>query len=170
MSAALMHVRGRRPKIPSELIEQIDDSLVRVWEARDDVEHVMSGTASLPERRAAHAELRHAFESADALLREATSIARDRSYGEWSLWRERLSRLDAARQMHLFIEQDDSAVLPTGSIRAIDTGMTAPNNGELQHGDSKPPSSPATYGIDLDAVLLARDAIAVGGHVQPMKS
>lgn len=156
MSASSMHVRGRRPSVRRELIDQIDASLVRVSAASADVERVMSQDVPLPIRRAAHAELRHAFECADALLRRATSIAKERSYGEWSLWRDRLSRLDTARQMHLFIEQDDSGVIPMGNIQAIDTGMTAPDNGELQHGASRPTGSPATYGLDVDAVLIER--------------
>ena len=156
MPGSSMHVRGRRPKISPELSDRIDAALVRVSAASADIARVMGDEVPLLERRAAHAEIRHAFESADALLREAASIAKERSYGEWSLWRDRLSRLDTARQMHLFIEQDDSGVLPIGTIRAIDTGMTAPDNGELQHGASKPPGAPATYGLDIDAVLVER--------------
>ena len=163
MAAVAMHVRGRRPSISNELLGQIDESLVRVTTARVELERTMSGPVPLPTRRAAHTELRHAFEYADTLLRQATAIAKERSYREWSLWRDRLSRLDAARQMHLFIEQDDSGVLPTGTVRAIDTGMTAPNNGELQHGCSKPPGSPATYGLDVDAMLIERSLQAICG-------
>jgi hypothetical protein len=83
------------------------------------------------------------------------------SHREWSQWRRRLSRLDTARQAHLFAEADDLGVLGLGSVRAIDTGMSGPDIGELQHGRSAAPGSPATYGVDLDALLTAPAPVLV---------
>ena len=57
-------------------------------------------------------------------------------------------------QVHLFAEQDDTGVWPLGSIRAIDTGM-----GELQHGQPRPPGTPARYGLDMDTVLTAPPSV-----------
>jgi hypothetical protein len=110
-------------------------------------------------RRQAHADLRAAYEVADARLREVTTLLKQgghHSYVEWSRWRARLSRLDLERQVHLFDETDDSAIRPLGSIRAIDTGMSGPAIGDLQHGDSVAPGTPARYGLDMEAVFYGR--------------
>ena len=77
------------------------------------------------------------------------------SYREWSLWRHRLSSLGIARQVHLFAEQDDSGLLPIGSVRTIDTGMSGPDIGDLQHGHSRAPGTLPTFGLDLEALLTA---------------
>ena len=139
--------------IPPELVERTREALAEVDRTRERLDRVLAGTPSRPERRAAHAELRHAFTRADELLREATRIAKHHSRSEWMQWRHRLSRLDTARQIHLFAERDDCGVLPICSVRAIDTGMSGPDIGDLQHGHSREPGAPATYGLDLERVL-----------------
>jgi hypothetical protein len=72
-------------------------------------------------------------------LREATVVAKTRSRHDWAHWRKRLSDLDTQRQIHLIAEMDAEGILRTNSIRAIDTGMSGPHIGEMQHGDSKRP-------------------------------
>jgi hypothetical protein len=119
-------------------------------------------------RHQAHADLRDAYQTADDRLREITTALRrrgQRSFVEWSRWRARLSTLDSERQVHLFDETDDHTLRPLGSIQAVDTGMSGPAIGELQHGDSVPPGTPARYGLDMDALmsdplaLTQRDAV-----------
>lgn len=150
-----MRRRPRPPVISTELTHQIEHALVTVDTARLELDRATGNGAPLLIRRAAHRNLRHAYDAADALLREATGIAKQRSYREWSLWRSRLSRLDTARQIHLFAELDEAGLLPIGSVRAIDTGMSGPDIGELQHGKSRAPGAPATYGLDIEALLTA---------------
>ena len=107
-------------------------------------------------RHQAHADLRAAYQSADDRLREITTELKrrgQRSFVEWSRWRARLSALDQERQVHLFDEVDDHTLRPLGSVRAVDTGMSGPDIGELQHGESVPPGTPARYGLDLDALM-----------------
>ena len=145
----------RRDPVSTDLIKRIEEALARVDAASAALAVVEGVESPLLDRRAAHTELRQAFDAADALLREATSLAKRHSFGEWTQWRSRLSQLDDARQAHLFAERDDMGVLRLGSVRAIDTGMSGPAIGELQHGETMPPGSPATYGIDLDARLTA---------------
>jgi hypothetical protein len=115
--------------------------------------------APLLARREAHASLRHAFDDADALLRQATTLARQRSYGDWSEWRHRLSSLATARQIHLFAEQDDPGLLPIGTIRALDTGMSGPDIGDMQHGRSRAPGALPTYGLDIEALLTVTNDV-----------
>jgi hypothetical protein len=67
-----------------------------------------------------------------------------------------LSRLATARQAHLLAEQQDPGVLPLGSVRAVDTGMSGPAIGELQHGHSKAPGTPPSYGLDMATLLAER--------------
>jgi hypothetical protein len=110
------------------------------------------------DRRAAHTPVRQAFDAADALLRDATRIAKQHSYRDWSTWRRRLSNLDTARQLHLFAERDDLGVLRVGSVRAVDTGMSGPAIGDLQHGKSRAPGTGPAYGLDLEALLTASPA------------
>jgi hypothetical protein len=144
--------------VPALLVDQIEEALSAVDEARAEWDRVIADRAPLRERGAASAGIRHAFDAADALLRQATALAKQRSYWEWSLWRHRLSSLDAARQIHLFAEQDDPGMLPIGSVRAIDTGMSGPDIGDLQHGKSRAPGTPPAYGLDLEALVTARTA------------
>jgi hypothetical protein len=146
----------QRPVVPEVLVGQISDALAAVDEARAELARVVAAGAPLRDRRAAYASLGHAFDEADALLREAVALARQRSYRVWGLWRHRLSSLDTARQVHLFAGQDDVGLLPLGSVRAIDTGMSGPDIGDLQHGMSRAPGSPPTYGLDVEALLTAR--------------
>jgi hypothetical protein len=158
-------MRGRRkPVVPQPLVDRIEASLQSVDSARAELARVVAEGAPLRGRREAHARVRHAFDEADALLREATALARQRSYRDWSQWRHRLSSLDGARQVHLFAEQDEPGLLPIGSVRAIDTGMSGPDLGDLLHGHSRSPGSPARYGLDLEALLNAPpyDAPTVG--------
>lgn len=156
--------RSRRPVVSALLVEQIDEALSAVDCARAELAGVVAERAPLRERREAHARVRRAFDEADALLRRATDAARQQSYREWSLWRHRLSRLDTARQIHLLAEQDESGLLPIGSVRAIDTGMSGPGLGELQHGQSRAPGTLPTLGLNLDALLTAP---AGGGSTTP---
>jgi hypothetical protein len=139
-----------RPVAP-ELVQRIDAALDSVVSARSALEETLAAHAPLDLRRAANAELRHRFDAADACLREATTTAKARSRHEWAYWRKRLSDLDTRRQVHLIAELDAGNLLRTDSIRAIATGMSGPAIGEMQHGDSKPPGSPATYGLQVEA-------------------
>jgi hypothetical protein len=141
--------------VPKRLVDRIEESLRAVDDARTDLEGVIAHDAPLRDLRAAHARVRHAFDEADALLREATALARQRSYREWSQWRHRLSSLDNARQIHLLAEQDEWGLLPIASVRAIDTGMSGPDLGDLQHGKSRDPGALPVYGLDLEALLTA---------------
>jgi len=145
----------RQPVVSELLVDQIDEALTAVDNARAELACVVAERASLRDRRDAHAKVRRAFDEADALLRQATAAARQHSYREWSLWRHRLSSLDTARQIHLLAEQDEPGLLPIGSVRAIDTGMSGPDIGDLQHGQSRAPGSLPTYGLDLEALLTA---------------
>lgn len=154
-----MRWRRQQPVVPTELVTQIDEALATVDTARAELDRATKSAAPLLIRRAAHTNLRRAFDAADALLRQATGIAKQHSYREWSQWRSRLSRLDTARQIHLFAEQDDMGVLRLGSVRAIDTGMSGPDIGELQHGKSRAPGTPAAYGLDIEALLTAPPAL-----------
>lgn len=147
--------RHRQPVVPSELVGHIDEALAALDDARAELRCVVASHASLRNRREAHARVRHGFDEADALLRQAAAIARQHSYRDWSLWRHRLSSLDTARQIHLLAEQDEQCLLPIGSVRAIDTGMSGPDIGDLQHGQSRAPGTRPTYGLDLDALLTA---------------
>jgi hypothetical protein len=144
----------RQPVVPKLLVDQIEESLRAVDDARADLEGVVAHGAPLRDRRAAHARVRHAFDDADALLREATTLAKQRSYRDWSQWRHRLSSLDTAQQIHLLAEQDEQGLLPITSVRAIDTGMSSPDLGDLQHGHSRDPGSLPAYGLDLEALLI----------------
>jgi hypothetical protein len=150
--------RRRQPAVPALLVGQIEEALSVLDGARAELAHVIAERAPLRERREAHARVRHSFDAADALLRQATALAKQRSYWDWSLWRHRLSSLDNARQIHLFAEQDDFGVLPTGSVRAVDTGMSGPDRGDLQHGRSRAPGTPPAYGLDVEALLVATTA------------
>jgi len=143
------------PRVAPELVQRIDVALNQVDSTQSALDATMASRAPLNLRRAASAELRHSFDAADACLREATVVAKERSRHDWAHWRRRLSDLDAQRQIHLIAEMDAGVILRTNSIRAIDTGMSGPDIGEMQHGDSKPPGSPATYGLDVEAILQA---------------
>ncbi len=152
-----MHLARRtRPSpdpVPASLVGQVAAALAAVDTAREALRDTLHSSPSLAERRAAHAELTAAFASADRLLRRAAELTRPTSYRQWRAWRHRLSQLDLARQAHLFAQADDLGCLGVGSVRAVDTGMTGPNIGELQHGHSQAPGAPAGYGLDLDAAL-----------------
>lgn len=147
--------RRRQPAVPKLLVNQIDEALTAVDHARGELACVVSARAPLRDRREAHEKVRNAFDEADALLRQATATAKQHSRQERSLWRHRLSSLDDARQIHLFAEQDQPGLLPIGSVRAIDTGMSGPDIGSLQHGQSRDPGTPPTYGLDVEALLTA---------------
>jgi hypothetical protein len=149
----------REPVVPKVLIGQIDAALAAVDDARAELTRVVASRAPLQARRQAHATLRQAFDDADALLRQATILARQRSYRDWSTWHHRLSSLDTARQIHLLAEQDDPALLPIGSTQALDTGMSGPDFGDMQHGQSRAPGALPTYGLDLEALLTATQVV-----------
>ena len=159
--------RRRQPVVPAVLVEQAEEALAAVDAARTELRRVIAERAPLGERREAHAKVRHAFEAADARLRQATALARQRSYRDWSLWRHRLSSLDTAHQVHLLAEQDDSGVLPVGSVRAVDTGMSGPDLGDLQHGRSRAPGTPPAYGLDLEALLIAMPVVGAMTRSEP---
>lgn len=150
-------ISRRQPVVPEALLGQIDTALAAVDDARAELARVITSRAPLQARRDAHVNLRHAFDDADALLRQATTLARQRSYGDWSQWRHRLSRLDTARQVHLLAEQDDPGVLPLGCTRALDTGMSGPDIGDMQHGQSRAPGALPTYGLDIEGLLAVRE-------------
>jgi hypothetical protein len=83
-------------------------------------------------------------------------VAKQRSRRDWAYWRKRLSDLDTRRQLHLVAELDEPGILRTNSVQALDTGMSGPDIGDIQHGHSKPPGSPATYGLDYESILQER--------------
>ncbi|MEO5652091.1 MAG: hypothetical protein ABIN79_06765 [Marmoricola sp.] len=143
------------PRVAPELIQRIEVALSNVASAQLAFDATVVSRASLHSRRAADVKLRESFDSADASLREATMVAKQRSRHDWAHWRKRLSDLDTRRQIHLIAERDTDGMLRTNSVRAIDTGMSGPDIGEMQHGDSMPPGSPATYGVDYEAMLQA---------------
>lgn len=153
--------RRTRPLVPQELVTRIAAALELVDTRHAALDEAVAGGASLETRRALRKDLRTGFDEADALLREATTRTRPHAYGEWSKWRTRLSRLDMAKQFLLFEETDDIAVLGLGNVRAVDTGMAGPSIGELQHGRSKSPGTPARYGLDMEEVLAAPPRIRV---------
>ena len=153
--------RRSRQLVPQELVARIAAALELVDARHADLDAAVASGKPLETRRALRKNLRVAFDEADALLREVTTRTRPHGYGEWSKWRTRLSRLDMAKQFLLFEETDDIAALGLGNVRAVDTGMAGPSIGELQHGRSKPPGTPARYGIDMEEVLAAPPQIRV---------
>lgn len=146
--------RAKAPDVSESLVSEIDDTLARLDACRSEYDALVLRKAPLATRRIAYAELERAFTDADVPLRQATRLARARSYAEWRLWRSRLSRLDLARQDHLFAGSDALTVLPQGEVRTIDTGMAGPAIGDLIHGETRP-GAPATYGLDMDLTLGA---------------
>lgn len=151
-----MRKEKKGPRVAFELVQRIEVALSNVDSAQLALNATMTPRARLSLRRTANAELAHSLDVADACLREATMVAKQRSRRDWAYWRKRLSDLDTRRQLHLVAELDEPGILRTNSVRAIDTGMSGPDIGEMQHGDSMPPGSPATYGLDYEAILLAR--------------
>lgn len=149
--------KSRAPAVPVALTTDIDRALARVADLRLALDRVVTERAPVPERRRAHAELRAAFLEADALLRAATRAAKAHSFREGSRWRHRLSELDSTRQQHLFEESDDRAMMRTGSVRAVDTGMSGPAIGDFLHGECSPAGTPAAYGLDIEAILTDED-------------
>ncbi len=166
---------GRRhPPVPKELIKEIDTALSWLDRAQARLKRLTAHPASIPERRQAHAEVGLAFQAADRALRRATALVsqptstdQQHSYLEWSHWRKRLSRLDLERQAHMLAEQDDMGVLFPSSVRTVDNGMSGPDIGDLQHGESLPPGTPARYGLDMDAVLASVPRPALPQGVTP---
>ena len=156
---------SRQPSpVPQALVSRIDNALGDLAAARAELDTALAGGPSLQARRAAHAQVTAAFEAADQLLRQATRLARDHShqrgfYRTWSHWRHQLSRLDTAKQVHLFAEADDLAI-PLGTVRAVDTGMAGPAIGDLIHGESRRPGSRARYGLDVEATLVGAGRIS----------
>jgi hypothetical protein len=143
----------RRPVVPPAVVDQIQDALDRVDRAGTALDAALAAGAPLSVRRQTRALLKLDLEAADGLLRRVALLVRGHSYLDWSTWRHRLSRLDTVRQSLLLADSDDLGVIPPGSIRAIDTGMSGPDIGDLQHGRSRPAGAPATYGLDMDPVL-----------------
>lgn len=144
----------RKPgPVPRQIAEQVEAALAVVEQARRACVTAVVDRAPLEERRRCHAALGAALLEADVQLRQATSLAKARSHHEWSAWRRRLSAVDTLRQQHLFLAQDDAGVPRLGSIRAVDTGMAGPAIGDLMHGDSKEPGTPARYGLDYEVAL-----------------
>lgn len=137
----------------STLVAEIDQALERVDALREELDRPIDADTSLAARRRAHARLGAAFLEADGLLRIATGAAKSHSRREWAHWRHLISRLDTRRQLHLFEESDEPAALPIQTVRAIDTGLSGPAIGDFLHGGCSPAGKPATYGLDLDAVI-----------------
>lgn len=139
----------------AQLEQDLQKPTAEIDEAKEALTDLVADGASVSERRAGHRRLRRAYDDADRVLRAATREvlgARPRSVA-WSALRSRLADLDTERQLHLTRERDDLSVLPLGEVQALDTGMSGPAIGELQHGRSVPAGTPATYGEDLDTVL-----------------
>lgn len=160
--------RHQRSPVPTALVAQIMKALETVELARSELDAVQAQAAPLTERQRARSQLRTAFAAADGLLRMAVTLARTETSGAWqgsfvtwSQWRDRLSRLDAERQAHMFADQDDLGILPVGSVRAIDTGMSGPAIGDRQHGHSRPPGAPARIGVDIAEVVTTADTAFV---------
>ena len=157
----------RRPRpeaveVPATLVQDIEQALEAVRVAQEELTRAVGAAAALPVRRAAFARVTAAFEDADRLLRQATTLTRPGPYGAWREWRHRLSALDIAKQRHLFAERDDVACLGMGTVRALDSGMAGPSIGELQHGESVLPGTPARYGLDMDEELAERAHVHAG--------
>ena len=151
----------RAPTAVSPMVlKRIDRSLAELDGGRARLAEVVAEDAPYLERRAAYAAVSAAFAEADRLLREVTLASRSGPYHEWRQWRHRLSQLDLAMQIHLFAE-NDAQVLGLGSVRAVDTGMLGPANGDLLHGEAREPGAPARYGLDLDAALASPTAVTV---------
>jgi len=145
--------RRRNRGVPEQLVQQIDEALAAVDAASDRVRSTRAAGSSIGERQRAERELRAAFAAADTLLRKAVSAVRGEKFPVRSYWRDRLSRLDAARQQQLFAEQDDVGVLNVGSLQTIDYGMTGPDLGDRLHGAAVPRGTPARIGVDMAAAL-----------------
>ncbi len=109
------------PKVSAELEERIAAALADVDSAEQVLAALVVADAPLDERRAAHRELRQRFNEADALLREATTIAKARSRHDWTHWRHRLGELSIRKQRNLFAEMDDASLLPINSVRPVAT-------------------------------------------------
>lgn len=152
------HDRAAQPGVTEDLVARVDEALVRVERCRAELDILVRLEAPLPVRQTAYHHLELAFDAADGLFREATRVARARSFSEWSQWRRRLSRLDRSRQENLFAGSDALSVLAQGEVRAVDTGMSGPSIGEMQHGESRPGGT-TTYGLDMGVVL--------GGRAEP---
>lgn len=146
--------RRTKSAVPDELRERINNALAEVDAARGDLDRVLATHGTLGLRRAAHARMRNAYLDADRQLREAATLAKQRSRWEWMQWRQELTVISTARQRHLFAEMDSSCVLPDCTVQTIDTGMAGPAIGELQHGESQPHGTPAAYGVDMDGYCL----------------
>lgn len=148
--------------VPEELVAAARAALARVDDEVAALERLTDQGATLVARREQRRRTRRAIDEADVLLRQAAAATRGRSHREWSRWRRRVSRLSLARHVLAFAESDEIATLPVHSVRAVDTGMSGPSIGELQHGASRPPGSPARYGLDLDAALASPSRVRVG--------
>ncbi len=148
-------MKRRRPRItvPAELVREADRAATAAAVACTTLDAVLRDHAPLAVRRAARADVAAAFAEADRLLRAAAELTRPGPYHEWRQWRHRLSQLDLAKQRYLFAQSDDLACLEMGTVRAVDTGMSGPSIGELQHGASRPAGAAADYGLDMAAVM-----------------
>lgn len=137
------------------LLKRIERSLAELDAGRARLAEMLAHEAPYLERRAVYTAVTTAFADADRLLREVTRVSKSGPYHVWRQWRHRLSQLDLAKQIHLLAE-NDAQVLGLGSVRAVDSGMLGPANGDLLHGEAREPGTPARYGLDLDAVLASR--------------
>ena len=155
------------PAVPPVLVDQIQEALERVDRSGGALDTALGEGAPLAVRRRTRARLRLDLEAADGLLRRSAGLARRRSYVEWSTWRHRLSRLDTVRQALLLADHDDLGVIPPGSVRAVDTGMSGPAIGDLLHGRSRPAGAAARYGLDMDEVLSVSREAAVPAATTP---
>jgi len=163
-------MRTRTATVSESQLALVEAALDQVEIAKAALAETRRAGADHGTRQRAHADLRAAYVLADARLREVTTTLKQgghRAYLEWSRWRSRLSRLDTERQVHLFDESDDASIRPLGSVQAIDTGMSGPAIGELQHGESRPPGTPARYGLDMEAVMFGRPSGSARDDLAP---
>lgn len=127
-------VADRRTAVRLHALDQKLEPLLAEVVAAQKALTALVGDVTLDERRVAHRRLRRAYGAADAVLREATAEAKDRSRHEWMAMRRRLSALDTARQHHLMAERDDLTALPLGTVRVPprfgDGTAAVPSRGE----------------------------------------
>jgi hypothetical protein len=138
--------------------DTVETAMAELDAAKEELARLRAAGAPLPERRAGWQRLDRAFAAADRPLRSLAAAAKGARYGKgsylrWADRRHRLSQLNLDRQRHLFAHSDDLAALEPGTVRALDTGMSGPSLGELQHGESVPPGTAPTYGLDLPVAM-----------------
>lgn len=148
--------------VPETLVTQVETARAGLEAARAELAAVLDAGAPVPDRRAAYRRVTRAYEALEAPLRQAARATKGAPYGNgwyrgWRRWRHELSTVSAARVRHLFAISNDEAVLAPGSVRALDTGMSGPSVGDMLHGASVAPGTPAGYGVDIAHVGSGAD-------------